>query len=56
MTDTATSRNEATCGCSCGCHNTTGHGGRYRGCRRKARWLPEYRVWACNECLVTCDE
>jgi hypothetical protein len=44
------------CGCSCGCHNTTGHAGMYRGCRREAKWLPEYRVWACDDCLVTCDD
>ena len=44
------------CGCSCGCHNTSGHAGMYHGCRNNAKWLPEYKVWACDSCLVTCDD
>lgn len=44
-----------TCGCKCGCHNNRDCFGKRRGCRNEAEWLPEYKVWACKECLVTCD-
>ena len=43
------------CGCSCGCHNTT-HTGQVSGCRNEAKWLPEYKVWACDGCLEVCDD
>lgn len=43
------------CGCTCGCHNISGHAGLYRGCRKPAGWLPLFRVWACDDCLVMCD-
>lgn len=43
------------CGCACGCHNRH-HTGIPDGCRNEAEWLPEHKVWACKECLVTCDD
>lgn len=40
------------CRCECGCHNTD-HG---RGCRNEPEWVAWAEVWACSDCLATCDE
>ena len=42
------------CGCSCACHNSLKLG-EWMGCQNEAKWLEEYKVWACDDCLVFCD-
>ena len=41
---------DAKCGCSCGCHSPNTD-----GCLKSPRWLPDDKVWACDNCVVMCD-